>query len=72
MEYIFVLEVELKGNIFTFERKFYFSTFESAVKGFDQLQETDPSVELIGVGKAEVNSFNTDYTEYYTAKEILK
>jgi hypothetical protein len=72
MEYIFVLEVELKGNIFTFERKFYFNTFESAIKGFDQLQETDSSAELIGIGKAEINSFNTDYVEYYTAKEILK
>ncbi len=72
MEYIFILEADIKGNIFAFERKFYFSSFEGAVKGFNQLQETDPSAVLVGIGKAEIDSFNTDYIEYYTAKEILK
>lgn len=68
MEYIYVLEVELAGNIF--ETKFYFSTLEQAVKGFLQLDNT-VEIRLSGIGKMAVNSLSTDYVEYYTAKEII-
>lgn len=71
MEYIYVLETELTGNIFEFETNFYFSSLEHAISGFKQLQETNTNtVRFLGIGKRRLNILDIDYEEYFTDKDL--